>query len=116
MSIKKPKLLEINKVNNNKRNLIVFYFTNMEAFQQYDNENPIIWKQFKKTALKTISKGFKNYSSKSIFEVIRWHRGGGIKKDGFKINNNYTAYYARKFMDMFPEHEGFFRTRKVKKQ
>ena len=85
------------------------------SFEVYDENHPVIWRLFKQTALEAIRKGFKHYSSKSIFEVIRWNRGGEIKKDGFKINNNYTANYARKFMKEFPEHEGFFETRKIKK-
>ena len=28
------------------------------------------------------------------------------------INNNYKPFYARRFMACYPQHEGFFRTRK----
>ena len=83
----------------------------MKTFETYHKEHPEIWKEFVKTTLETIKKGFKHYSSKSIFEIIRWHKGGDIKSDGFKVNNNYTADYARKFIKEFPEHEGFFRMR-----
>lgn len=88
----------------------------MKTFQQYHNEHPEIWEQFKKTTFEAIRKGFKNYSSKSIFEVIRWHKGGDIKSDGFKINNSYTADYARLFANTFPKHKDFFRTRKIKQR
>ena len=87
----------------------------MKSFTQYHEENPVIWKQFKKTTLEAISKGFNNYGSKGIFEVIRWNQGGNIKEDGFKLNNNYTSDYARKFMFEFPNHKEFFRIRKIKK-
>jgi hypothetical protein len=30
----------------------------------------------------------------------------------FKLNNNYHAFYARSFMEIYPEHDGFFRTRR----
>lgn len=86
----------------------------MKTFEEYDKENPNIWILFKRTALNAIEKGFKNYSSKGIFEVIRWHRGGNIKEDGFKLNNNYTCDYARKFILEFPEHKDFFRIRTSK--
>lgn len=86
----------------------------MITFKEYDKMNPIIWDEFKKTALEAIKKGFKHYSSKSIFEVIRWHKTGDLKSDGFKINNNYTADYARKFAETYPEHKNFFRTRVLK--
>jgi len=88
----------------------------MKTFDQYNNENPEIWKLFRDTTLDAIRKGFRNYSSKSIFEIIRWHRSGEIKEDSFKINNNYTADYARLFTKTFPEYEGFFRTRKIKQR
>ena len=86
----------------------------MKTFEQYNSENPEIWKQFKETTLNTIKRGFKHYSSKSIFEIIRWHKGGDLKTDAFKINNNYTCFYARKFMEEFPQYNGFFRTRATK--
>jgi len=79
-------------------------------FQQYDNENDEIWTAFVHYTNLTIHKGFNHYSAKGIFELIRWHsnaKGMGT----FKINNNYSADYARKFMKVYPRHEGFFRTR-----
>ena len=85
------------------------------SFCKYDEANPHIWKEFLRITLVTIKvKKFKNYSARDIFPIIRWHRGGGIKADGFKVNNNYSAFYARKFMELYPQYEGFFRTRKSK--
>lgn len=83
----------------------------MKTFNQYHQENPIIWEKFKELTFKAIEKHFKNYSAKGIFELIRWHTKGDIKSDGLKINNNYTADYARMFMNEFPQYKGFFRTR-----
>ena len=85
----------------------------MKTFERYHKEHPEIWEKFKETTLKAIDKGFKNYSSKSIFEIIRWHNQGELKKDGFKINNNYTADYARHFIETHPQYKSFFRTRKL---
>lgn len=87
----------------------------MKSFEQYDNDNPNVWIAFKKYTLQAINAGKKNYSSKSIFERIRWETSIEAKNDTFKINNNYTADYARKFMRMFPMYEGFFRTREMKR-
>jgi len=84
----------------------------MKTFEEYHKENPEIWEQFEKTTLLAISKGFKHYSARSIFEIIRWHRGGNLKSDGFKINNNYTADYARLFISEHSLYENFFITRK----
>ena len=85
----------------------------MKEFEIYDKENPSVWVKFREKSFETIRKGFSHYSAKGIFEVLRWHEAGEEKDDGFKVNNNYTAYYARKFMDKFPQHEGFFRTKSL---
>lgn len=87
----------------------------MKDFKTYDKENPEIWHQFKKFAYQAKKKGFQHYSAKGIFEIIRWHTATE-GNDGFKINNNYHADYARKMMATFPSYEGFFRTRKQTKK
>ena len=85
----------------------------MKTFEQYHNENPNIYKAFVRYALQAKQKGFKNYSAKSLFEIIRWHTP--IKADGvFKINNNYAPDYARKMMKDFKSFKGFFRVRELK--
>lgn len=57
--------------------------------------------------------GFKIYSAKGIFEIIRWHTSAH-GNDGFKVNNNYHPDYARKMMREFPSFYGFFKTRNLK--
>lgn len=79
-------------------------------FCEYHNQNPHVYKEFEKITLHTIAKGFKNYSAKGIFEVIRWQTGV-TSNDIFKVNNNYTPFYARMFEDSHPEHKDFFRKR-----
>ena len=57
------------------------YF-NMTKFE----DNPKIYKAFTRYAREAKHKGFKNYSAKSLFEIIRWHttiKGGRV----FKIDN-----------------------------
>lgn len=86
----------------------------MIDFEKYDEENPQIWHKFLEFARKTTERGFKHYSAKGIFELIRWHTG--VKgNDAFKLNNNYHADYARKAMREFPdEFRDFFRLRELK--
>jgi hypothetical protein len=45
---------------------------------------------------------------------VRFTKHDEIKKDGFKVNNNYTPYYARLYEAEHPELKGFFAKRKVK--
>jgi hypothetical protein len=79
----------------------------------YDVENPQIWEAFQQLSREARDRGFSNYSAKGIFELIRWH--SSTEAEGiFKINNNFTAYYARKLMVYDKTFEGFFRTRAAK--
>ena len=85
-------------------------------FLRFHRQYPEVYRMFKKITLEAIKKGFKNYGSKGICERIRWETKGDVKEDGYKINNNYTAFYARLFEKEHPNHEGFFRKRKVKQE
>jgi len=86
-----------------------------EEFEAFDAANPDVWREFREMALRLIKTGWKHYGAKSIIEAIRFHRDI-LKGEGeqWKINNNFTAYYARKFMDIYLEYEGFFETRGIK--
>lgn len=81
-----------------------------EAFHQ---KYPMVSVLFVKFTNEVISRGFSHYSVNAIFERIRWEtdQADVDGKSTFKLNNNYRAWYARKFMERYPEHEGFFRTR-----
>lgn len=83
-----------------------------DKFIRYHAENPNVYERFEDVALQTAATGFHKYSSKTILEVIRWHVSIETRDADFKINNNFTAYYARLFMQNHPELPGFFETRK----
>ena len=80
----------------------------------FHRENHDVWSLFVHFTQELIKRGFQNYSVNAIFERIRWECDsvGGDGKSTFKLNNNYRAFYARRFHKMYPQHEGFFRTRK----
>ena len=85
----------------------------MINFSNYNQVNPQIFEEFKKFAFQAKKLGYRHYSAKGIFEDIRKDsRVHG--KDGFKLNNNYHADYARKLMAENPEFKGFFETRQLK--
>jgi len=87
----------------------------MIDFTKYDNENPHIWAKFQDIAMRAKHiAGFKRYSAKGIFEIMRWETSVKAKNDSFKVNNNYTAYYARKMMSEHKEFIGFFLIRNTK--
>lgn len=84
------------------------------AFQRYDVENPEVYARFRELTFDAMQRGFKNFSARGLFQVMRFERGGKIKDDGFRLNNNYTPYYVRKFVKEFPQHIAFFECRKTK--
>lgn len=79
----------------------------MKTFQQYDQEHPEIYAVYKNVAEEFIKKGAIKIGSKRIIEEIRWHKL--VKtNEYFKVSNNYTAYYARKFVNDHPHYAGIF--------
>ena len=52
-----------------------------------------------------------HYSARAIIHAIRWETDLRDSESTFKVNNNWTPYMARLFMDNNPEHIGFFRCR-----
>jgi len=82
-------------------------------FHKYHETNPQVYEYFKRFAFEKIARGSKHIGSKAIFERIRWE-SPMIASGEFKINNNFTAFYSRLFMQDFPQHKGIFETRRAK--
>ena len=80
---------------------------------EFDEKHPHVRGLFIKFSFEIIERGFNNYSVNAIFERIRWEtdQADVDGKSTFKLNNNYRAWYARRFMETYPEYDGFFRTR-----
>lgn len=99
-----------------------------EAFRQFDKENPVIWDLFCRYAEVWINQqmhvnGWRNaekvrISSKQVIGRIRWYNTVETTGKDYKINDAFTAYYARKFVKAFPQYEKVFemRERKAKPQ
>lgn len=84
------------------------------AFLRFHAANPQVYRLFKKYALQAARARHRHFGSKMIFERMRWYTMIETTDADYKLNNNYTAYYARMFMADYPEHREFFRTRRVK--
>lgn len=85
----------------------------LSAWQKYQRENPGIWQAFKKYAFEIKEAGVNRYGAKSIMERVRWHIALKTKGE-FKINNDFTALYARKLINNYPEFGSFFELRSIK--
>ncbi len=83
-----------------------------EQVTRFHQEHPEVWEMFVGFSLEMLQRGYETYSAQSVIERIRWEKDvGSDGKCAFKINNNYTAFYSRRFMRVYPEFDGFFRTR-----
>lgn len=81
-----------------------------QRFAIYHAKNPHVYEMFKKFAF-AASAEKDTYSADAVLHRMRWYTEIETRGDRFKINNNYAAYYGRLFMNEFPQHKGFFRTR-----
>ena len=83
-------------------------------FEVFHRDNPRVYEMFKQFTFRAINRGFKHLSADMVLHRIRWETYiETVDPDpgGFKINNNYSAFYGRLFMREFPQYDGFFRTR-----
>lgn len=88
-----------------------------DAFDKFNARYPDVYAMFERFALEAIVSGLDVFGAKAVWERLRWETGvRAFKTDAerFHLNNNYTAYYARLFMERHPQYEGVFRTRKVR--
>jgi hypothetical protein len=84
-----------------------------EMFWSFHHENPHVYDELVRLARRARRRGVARVGMKMLFEVLRWDfalRTGG---DEFKLNNNYTSYYARLVMVNEPDLEGVFETRRL---
>lgn len=82
-------------------------------FLIFHQQNPELWGWIDHYALSCARRGWQHYGIQSVIEVARWKTAIQTQGDPYKINNNYTAHYARMWMLVHPEYDGFFRTRHI---
>jgi hypothetical protein len=83
----------------------------------FHKKHPEIYQLFARYTFELIRAGRSHGAAKLVTERIRWESYVNQSHgNDFKINNNYTALYARLFMHHYPEYEGFFKTRVMTSQ
>jgi len=85
-----------------------------EAFREFHSGNPIIYELFKSYALRAIDKGKRKASAKMLINAIRWEHYLETTSEDYRINDAFTAYYAREFNKDFPEYEYLFELRRIR--
>ena len=83
-----------------------------EQVSAFHGNHPKVWRLFCEFTFEMMDRGYSHYSVNAVFERIRWEiDAGGDGTASFKLNNNYRAFYSRRFMNTYPKYAGFFRTR-----
>jgi len=94
-----------------------------QKFLIFHEANPHVYTKFLELAWMVRGRGFTKWSARAIMQRLRWFSSFETSDPNwgsdFKINNNYTPYYARKAMREYPEDfdiEGaeFFELRELK--
>jgi len=82
------------------------------AFFKFHAEHPEVYEELVRVARRLRQQGWKRFGIKTIFEVVRY-RGmvGDLGGRRPKLNNNYSAYYARLVMEQEADLAGVFNTR-----
>lgn len=95
-----------------------FTITNVDGsieqkFREFDQAHPEVYRQLVTLARQWMSVGHAKLGIATLFEKLRWewHVNGLRDTDGYKLNNNYRALYARKIMNLNPDLDGLFETR-----
>lgn len=82
-------------------------------FEQFHRDNPEIYRMLVRDAHKVQSKG-KRCSIYLLIERVRWFmtiETEGKQAEEFRINNNFSPFYARKLMAEEPGFKDFFQIR-----
>lgn len=84
-----------------------------DKFLQFHADHPEVYVHLERLAREWVSWGHARLGIATLFEKLRWewHVSGLSDRDGYKLNNNYRAFYARKLMLENPDLDGLFETR-----
>lgn len=80
--------------------------------REFHLRNPEVWKLFCRFTFEKINAGYKHYSVRGIWHRIRWETPAGDDgKERFKLGDHHARFYGEGFMNLYPNHDGFFRTK-----
>lgn len=84
-----------------------------ERFSAFHVANPHVYRALRSLALDLRRRGCQRYGMKGLFELLRWQSAISAKgpAEPYKLNNIYTAHYARLLIVSEPALAGFFETR-----
>jgi hypothetical protein len=88
----------------------------LKRWLAFDKANPCVYDRFLDLSFQVYKLGYRKYSAWTVLTAIRFQMDLTTKGEEFKINNDYVALYARKFIQQYPFMVDFFVLRQMKKR
>jgi hypothetical protein len=85
-----------------------------DRFAAFHAANPDVYAELVRLARYARAAGRQRVGMKELWEVARWHLRLRTRADGYALNNDFTALYARLIQDQEPDLAGLFETRRRK--
>jgi hypothetical protein len=83
------------------------------AFAAFREANPHVERELVRLTRELRARGVERVGMKMLFEVLRWSALRTTGED-FRLNNNFTARYARAIMAAHPDLAGVYETRELR--
>lgn len=84
------------------------------AFAEFHRDHPEVYAELVRIARRLREQGWEKFGIKTVWEVCRYKSMlGNVAGKGPKLNNNFTAYYARLIMEREPDLADVFNTRRL---
>jgi len=77
--------------------------TTEERFERFHQENPRLYRELRSRAVALHAVGATRTSTKALVEVVRYDHAIRTRGEEFKVNNSFTAFYARVLVADRPE-------------
>lgn len=89
--------------------------TPRERFESFHAANPQVYDAIERMTSMMAVRGRKRIGMKMLFEVLRWnyYMTTTDPESEYRLNNNYTAYYAREIIKRHPEWASMFALREI---
>jgi hypothetical protein len=77
--------------------------------------HPFVYDEFEHFAFVALARGLKRFSSGATMAKAHWENDSPTDPDQFPLRRDCISLYARLFMHLHKEHDGFFYVRKMKR-
>jgi hypothetical protein len=81
-----------------------------QKFTDYHTANPGVYRELVRLSYEWKRTGHGKIGMQTLIEKLRWDWNVSLRKDsaGFRINNNFAAFYSRMIMEEHPDLQGMF--------